>query len=603
MRFALVSFLVLAFTGCKHHFPLPYSTNQLRADSDKWPGDALVHYLSQPNADVAVCSLAPPPVVTRTDDELVEPFVMALEKQALAPDRWQACANRLVPAVPPAAQEDFWQRLSKTILALFDMGEPGAERLIAAHEVLAARPRSESPALAKLSQDLVSYRRDGLAPPLMPLFDTFVGTLELESGRFQGRAVTAQDIANAQDDGLLLRMAARLPDDALRTQAKQRLVRLRIERSPTAEVQQRAAEVEVAVMQTGRWAQPASALKLAGPEAPAELPFTMLVQQNVEQQVVTLISKGEERVDVAPVIDVGPLLRFSVGWSRPLGVCQPPAALSVEPCVDGREVEISTNEVSVDDEGRLHLPEQLSMERAVEIARAGEGIVVPVRLSGKLVTSLSVPLQFLAPPPIVYMGEVAAQGPSVNVVVHPSPTGLLFSTVDERGERRLAVLGKGTTGGFEIVSLGGPGYDGQEGQRGYDGNRGYDGSSARCPSTPAQDGGRGGNGTRGGDGGPGGPGGAGGFVSVSIQCGGTCPEVERLVRLIVFSRGGKGGDGGAGGRGGEGGRGGSGGSSASCKGNFLSSGSSGRNGDDGQRGRAGQDGPQGRAGVVQVRVE
>jgi hypothetical protein len=603
MRLALASLALLALAGCKHTFQYPYSPAQLRADSERWPGDALVHYLGQTDADIAVCSRTPPPLVVRTDGELVGPFVAALEEQALRPDTWQACATRLVPALPPESQELTWEGLARVVRSLFGGGPDAAPRLIAAHEVLASRPRTPSPALTGLARELGEYPRDRLAPPLVPLFDTVLGTLELEAGRFQGHVVTGQDIVNTQDDGLLLRMATRLPDTGLREQAKKRLVQLRIERSPTREVKERAAEVELAVLQTGRWAQPARSLEGLQPQQPFSLPYALLARQDVRNQRVSFTVLNQADVQVAHAVELGALVSFEVGWSRPLVVCLPPGALSVEPCIDERELEVASADVTLDAEGRLQLPEELSLARLVELARADEGLVLPVRLGGRLATSLSVPVRLLTPPSIIFEGDHGMPGPAVNVVVQPARSALLFSTVSELNERRLAVLPRAAPGEFEVVSRGGEGLPGEQGLDGYDGARGSDGHAAQCPSQRAGDGGTGGDGSRGGDGGPGGPGGAGGFVSVTLQCGGSCPAEEQWSRRIVHSRGGAGGEGGRGGNGGRGGAGGHGGTSASCRSGSLPAGNTGRSGSDGPRGRRGPSGPDGRDGLVQFTVE
>jgi hypothetical protein len=598
MRLLLVLLALVATTGCRHTFPTPYSRAQLRLDSDKWPGDALVHYLSQGSADVEVCG--PTTELQRLDEKLVEPFIDALEDR-LPPGTWQACAVRIVPALDEETQELTWERLARIVKALFTQNQTA--RLLAAHEVIATRPRVPSLALERLSGELENLDRQRLEPALVPLVDTFISTLELEQGRLRGKVLTAADIENEQDDGLLARMTSRLPDEALRQNAKRRLIRLRIERSPTREVKERADEVERAVLATGRWAQPAKSLQLERPEAPLPLPFSVVAAQDVETQVVGLSARASNGDEVASRLELASVLRFPVGWSRPLVLCEPAERLSVEPCLDPLEVEVANPMVRFDAQGVLRLPESITMERAFELAHEDVGIVLPVRLSGRLVTSLQIPLSFLAPEPIRFVADQAEIGPAVNVVVQLAPSALLFSTVSQTGARKLAVLPRGTTTAFEVASIGGVGLTGRDGRQGRDGRRGYDGMNAACPSTPAQDGGRGSDGQRGGDGWPGGPGGDGGLVRVQLQCGGRCPAEEAFVRSIVFSRGGAGGPGGDGGRGGKGGDGGRGGSSASCSGSFLSSGSSGFSGHDGPRGADGERGPDGRPGLVELVVE
>lgn len=596
--FAVVSFSVL---GCRHHFPLPYTAAQLQEDSSNWPGDALVHYLTQANADVAVCGSS---ALMRVDDELIDPFVTSLDEQALAPDRWQACATRLVPTLPAPMREYTLGRLARLILSLLE-NENGAARLLAAHEVLATRPREASPSLDTLMNRLLEWPREKLPPALPPIFAALLITLELDHGQVDGHALTQADITNTQDEALLTRMGDRLPDESLRTAARHRLVQLRIARSETPEVKARAAEVEEAVVRTGRWAQPLSSLKLVKPELPVSLPFTGWLRQDVEAQMVTMLAPGDDDLQVAPTLDLKPTLRFSVGWSRPLALCESPSLMVVEPCIDAADVEVSNELVRLEPDGVLRLPERLPIKSAFELARANEGLVLPVRLHGQLVTSLQVPLRFLEPHSYFFEGSRGEPGPAVNIAVVPTESALLFEAVSQASTRRLVIYPREGRGTFSIGSEGGRGLDGYRGQDGYDGARGYDGVSASCATMqPGQPGGRGGDGGHGGNGGPGGPGGEGGQVSVEVLCGGRCPAEVALVQALVRSKGGRGGDGGSGGRGGSGGSGGNGGSSTSCTSNGQSavlaggsSGSSGSRGTDGSSGTSGTDGPD---GVVQV---
>jgi hypothetical protein len=245
------------------------------------------------------------------------------------------------------------------------------------------------------------------------------------------------------------------------------------------------------------------------------------------------------------------------------------------------------------------------MSAAFDLARTNEGLVLPVRLHGQLVTSLQVPLRFLEPQAYYFTGARGQPGPAVNVAVIPLDEVLLFEGVSEDATRRLAILPRASRGVFEFGSQGGAGFDGQRGMNGYTGSRGYNGTSASCPSSPGQPGGRGGDGGRGGPGGPGGPGGEGGTVNVDLRCGGACSQADlALVRAVVRSKGGRGGDGGSGGTGGSGGDGGSAGSGTSCMVNgystYVSGGSSGSSGSRGSDGPMGYSGPNGADGPVRV---
>ncbi|MFT3712152.1 MAG: hypothetical protein QM817_31295 [Archangium sp.] len=600
LRLSLALVAVFTFAGCKHQFPLPYTLEQLNEDSARWPGDALVHYLTQDNADVAVCGSGP---LQRLDEQLAEPFVEALREDTLAPQRWGACGKLLVPAIPPATREFLLGRLAKVVLALLE-DPKGAERLIAVNEVLDARPREPSASL-----DVLMKRMNEVNPASPPVFYALMTTLELDHGQYGGQPLTTELINTAQDDLVLTRMASRVPSASLREDAKRRLVRLRIERSDWPEVKARADEVEKALMATGRWAQPVKSLALERPELPMPLPFNVKIRQNTYKQVAALVAPGPEHDEVMPAFDLKPHLRFAVKYSKPLALCEAAEAMRVEPCIDAREVEFA-GAMRVDGEGVARLPDSMPMQQVFELARSGEGLLVAVRLSGKLVTSLSVPVQFLEPSASYFSGSTGQVGPAVNVMATSAGDYLLLEGVSQSAERRFVVVPKMTSRAFEFGSRGGDGQNGTDGYRGSDGSRGVSGSSATCPSSPATSGGSGGNGSSGGNGTDGGPAGDGGPVQVELRCPGPCPQQDtELVRRIIVSRGGtggRGGDGGRGGRGGDGGRGGSGttcttGSGTSAVTTTLPSASDGYRGNDGSNGWDGSNGRNGNDGPVTYR--
>jgi hypothetical protein len=609
MRVLLASSLLVATAGCRHTFPLPYTVAQLEADSSRWPGEALVHYLGQDNASVEVCDLGGASSLRKQDDSLVEPFVEALGKDTLRPDRWQACATQLTPSLPSPVREVLFQKLSRLVLSLLsgssaanDENDPAASKLIAAHEVLVVRPREGSAALDALTTALFDFPRAKLGAAIPPIYDALLTTLELDHGRLGGRPLTALDIDNAQDEALLLRMANRLPEEAQRKSAKHRVVRLRIERSDWPEVKARAAEVEATVVAQGRWAQRVGTLTLERPEPPVPTGFVGEVTQDIEAQSATLVAAGHE---VAPAIDLKPLLHFPVGFSRPLGLCASASELVVEPCIDARDVELANPAVRLDARGALHLPEQLSMQAAFELARGEEGLVVPVRLAGRLVTSIQVPVHFVLPATYLFTSGHGAHGMAINMVVTSTAENLLFDAVAENQQRKQAIYPRGG-GVFWFGSQGGSGWSGANGKAGIDGVNGRDGQGARCPGTAGSSGLNGTNGGRGGDGGRGGPGGDGGPVFVELRCSVNCTADEHVVRSIVRSEAGLGGNGGKGGAGGKAGTGGRGGGGTTCTANgqqySLPGGSNGVSGAAGQQGREGDPGVAGREGHVNVVV-
>lgn len=593
---SLTAPLMLALVGCAHSFPAEYGLDDLRADSGKWPGEALVHYLSRPGADPAACLSSN---FQRADRALVDPFLAALEGQQVPPVAWGACATRLLPSLAPELRAHFLAQLAD--LAPRFITHPDVRRLTIIHQVLTTRAREPSAALRALRPKLRSTTP--AARHLDPLLADLRLTLELEEGLMNGERLSPEVVLQLQDEGLLRRIDARCPDEDVRTSARRRIVQLHLARSTVPEVHAHAAEVEALVLSTGRWAQPAARLGVPTPQPAQTLGTALRASQDIAAQLVRLSVAGDE-ARRAPQVDLRPIVRFHVGWSQPLGLCAPPAALEVTPCIDAAEVRLGTGFATLDAEGVLHAPQTLAMADAVDLTRAGLGLVVPVRLGEHLAQVLQLPLLLQAPSAFCFEGDPSVPGPAVNVVVVPATQGLLVDAVDDKARRRQFILPRGAIS-FEFGSCGGRGRAGRAGSKGLDGSRGSNGSSASCPSMSGGNGGPGGNGAPGGAGGDGTPGGDGGPVRVELVCGRACDD-EPFVRAVMRSRGGLGGEGGPGGLGGRGGDGGAGGSGTSCyqngKTSYASGGSQGSRGSDGSAGAAGRRGAPGHDGAVQLLV-
>ena len=80
--------------------------------------------------------------------------------------------------------------------------------------------------------------------------------LDLNDGRHDGNAVTVQTVAGSRDVGLLERMARVLPDDAMRSAALERWVRVRIAELDPAELGGEVDEVVRRLVKTGYNAVP-----------------------------------------------------------------------------------------------------------------------------------------------------------------------------------------------------------------------------------------------------------------------------------------------------------------------------------------------------------
>lgn len=606
MRYAVILLALSAVSGCRHAFPVPYSVAQLRADTDEYGGEALVHYLQQDNADPAVCDVRGDPVLTTQDETLTEPFVYSLEKNELELPIWKDCAKKLVVSMDKAPRELLLGRLSRAVLWLLDQDDP-AGRLQTIQDVLIRRPRDDSPALSLLLERLLLRRRDDFDVDVARTYESMITTLELGRGQLNGKPVTQQVIDETHDERLIFRMSKRLPDPELRESARVRLVRLRIARSPWDEVRARAADVEVAVLTAGRWAQITNGLTLQKPQPPLELPVELLVKQNPEAQYGKLVVKDGPNPRSHPGLALRGVVTFDVGWSRPLNICAPPEELDVEPCIEARDLELDRPEVSLDEDGVLWLAEALPMYRVVDLARRNDGLTIALRLAGQPVTTLKLPVEFDETPSLRFVGAPGEPGPALTVTAELLPTSVLFDAKTADGVRKVVVWPRTARNDFEVASVGGDGVDGIPGARGAKGASGIAGGGAICPSmagrsgSPGDRGGPGGDGTDAGDGGDGGP------VTAILRCTEPreCATNLELLRVLIHSRGGAAGNGGAAGPGGFGGNGGAGGAGASCNMNgamlFLEGGFVGARGADGAEGKAGRDGEPGKDGTVVVK--
>jgi hypothetical protein len=592
-RTVAVLLLVLS-SGCKHTFPKVYDLEQLRADSAKWPGEALVHYLSRPNATAGACAASN---FATQDSTLLEPFVDALEEGTTKPALWGECAQRLLQSLAPEQRAELVQRLAKLVPRFIE--KPELLKLRAAYDVLATRPREPSEALSKLREKLGTLQVE--AKGVRAMVDALSELLDLEDGLYAGAALTEASILQLDDEALLRRIDARVPDEALRTASRRRIIRKHLALATMREVKERAAEVEAALLAQGRWIQPIAKLPAPVPQPPLVAPVDVRVAQDIAAQLARPFLAGGDP-NTPPAIDLKPLVKFHVGWSEPLMLCADAADLAVNPCIDATELSLGSGFGTLDGTGVLHLNAKWAIADLVDLVQAGLGVVVPIKLGDKLAQVVQVPLSAQTPSAYCFEGGPTDRGPHVSASVVPVAHGLLVEAIEERGGRVQFVLPRGAAG-FEFGSCGGRGRQGTPGTPGIAGANGNAGTSASCPSMPGGRGGNGANGTPGGRGGDGGPGGEGGVLRVELHCGKAC-EDEMLVRAVFKSKGGLGGEGGAGGVGGRGGNGGAGGSGTSCtvngRTNFLSGGSQGSPGSAGANGMPGNRGAPGRDGPVEV---
>jgi hypothetical protein len=614
--------VAVAGSGCAGSLPSPMMGHDLaRLDS----GEALLAYLGEPGASPAVCDpRARGPHLGHFDDGVASELVAGLADGEIDPDLWRRCADAALDGAPPeqaAALLDAVARGYRKLVEDADLEKTPAlqARAAAIQRLYIERPAGLDAHAATLYPVTDELRRKldagKLGPAATRLVWELLAVVHVERGLYGGRPVDLallDDLSARHDEALLRRFADRLPDQALRDQARRRAVELAIAASPFPEVRDERAAVEARVLQQGSnrvsiAEHPPTGATLAAQSITAH---TVLVRQ--ERLLDTLVAEdGGRPPSVLPELSLRGALWVQVpGVSRPITLCRPPRALDPAPCVAPEDVRIESPLVYLDRGGAFHFLERIRPQQATALARAGRTLALPIGVGGQRLPSLEWPLRFERPENLVLTGASGA-GPDLDVKVERAEAARFAFTVVGNGAEYRAVLEGADLHAFRVVSRGAPGRSGSNGSNGMDGWPGTDGSSASCPSMSGTDGGRGGDGGNGGNGEDGGNGGDGGNIVVHVDCGATpCAPAElEALRRIVASEGGPGGAGGWGGSGGRGGRGGSGGAGTTCIDNgtgtssSLSGGTSGSSGSDGANGFAGSSGAAGKPGQIRFSVE
>jgi hypothetical protein len=612
-------------------FQLPMTSAELAARPS---AGALLAYLGQPDASAAACAPERSAGVRAAPDAAKLPALLVdgLRQARVAPGTWADCAEALLPALAPALAAELADRIVRAeddLLAARDLERDPAlqAQLAAAHRVTVGRPVG-APAPRALAEVVKALRPRLAAGKLGPVASRTAAELveatDLDRGLWRGREVDEEVVSErgaAGEEPVLLRMAARLPDAALRLEAERQVVRLRVARSPLPEVRADAGAVEGRVL-----AQGVNPIALAEhPSRQALLDDVVLDRRVVVQQDLTPLPAGAvepartrllgvagSRVtpSVLPEVPLAGALHVELaGLSAPVTVCAPGRALDPTPCLAPADLRTASPLATIDAAGVLRLREAVTQSDAVALAGRGGRLSVPVQIGASVTIDLSWPVSFERPAPLVFQGaRTGAPGPELAVRAERVEQGhLVYTVVTPAGTVRAAVEWADAPA-VRVGSRGAAGTAGFSGLAGFAGSAGRDGWSATCGGGGASDGTDGGDGQDGGRGGDGGPGGAGGRVRVVV----TAPaplreETLALLRTVVVSQGGPGGQGGSGGAGGRGGAGGAGGSGASCTdadGNTstMSGGLPGRAGRDGSAGADGAAGPDGAPGPVAFEV-
>jgi hypothetical protein len=607
-RWALVGFLVC---GCAPQFPSPMTAAQLVQYNS---GPALVAYLAQSDASPTVCDLhALSPHVPRMTADLRAALVDGMVEGKINPVLWRRCAEVLLERlprdeIPPLFDE--LERAYRKILADSDLERnPSlAGRLATLHRFYLERPAGldGNPSVREtLSEEIRTALAKGKLGPVAAHFgQELVATFDVESGRWQGRAVDAammDELAASGNEMTLTRFVERLPSPELREQAQRRIVRVHIALSPFHEVRDAAAAVEETVIREGhnRVALGKHPLLSASLDARKTLVRGVLVRQRVWDRTATLLGSaaGRSNLSVLPELSFrGALWAKLQSMSRPVSLCGHKRDLDPSPCIAVEDVTVDNPVAYRDREGDFHFKDHVDLSEVMALAK-NKNFVLPVRIGGRAAVSLDWGLSYEPTDDLAFNETVSGRaGPRLKVRAElPTATRFVFSVSAPQGTYAV-VVDESNLHDFHIASRGAAGSPGATGSSGSPGAAG-----SECS-----------DGEQGGDGGAGengGPGGDGGEVVVELACGGaSCLDTVALLRGIILSIGGPGG---AGGSGGAGGLGGPGGSSRSPSTHVNSYGESvtddqgcsgGGNGRPGSNGANGSPGRPGRPGKVTFKL-
>jgi hypothetical protein len=592
--------------------------------------NALVTYLSQPDATAAVCDAkSDGPHLAPSTPDLQDALVKGFTEGKIVPALWARCVKRVLRNLPADDAVSFFDRLAREYRTLLrssaiEKDPQAGERLMTLQRLYLERrndqnghPEVIDPLIQELRQDLAkaearnAEQNKGVFATLVRWFTwnpgpvaqgmgrEMLASADLDKGQWQGNDVNVammDTLTTAGNTMTLERLTRRLPDAALRTEASRRVIRVHIALSPFNEVREAAQPVEEQVLAAGhnRVLLTQHPLVRAWFD-PDRVPMRdVLVRQDVWRQGAKLlgVTAGRPTVSVLPELSFrGALWAELKSISHPVSICESRKDFDPSPCLEAGDITLDNAFTYLDRKATFHFNDNIGLASVVPLAAAND-FSLPVRIDGTPATTLNWGLSFERPQDLRFTGSGAGgDGPDLEVhIERPHPSRLIFYATAS-SNTYLAIVESRDLGQFRVASAGATGSAGADGTPGQSGANG-----AQCQN--------GGDGTDGGPGGNGGPGGDGGDVHARLFCGRfDCNETQALVRGVVVSEGGAGGAGGTGGRGGAGGAGGPGRdptTTTDAQGNTIvtdsgcSAGSSGRSGSDGPNGYDGAGGNPGR---------
>ncbi len=570
------------------------------------------------------------------DREDLEDLMYGLRKQSVELTTWVRCVRPLLTGLPPERAADLLDLMGEEYRSLIRDGRLGENPVLKArfgelHLAFLERPNSAQPhatVMTALLDDLrQALKLKRIGEFAIPWAQELLSTQEeMEQGRWQGVAVTAatlEGFATGADETLLRRLARRLPDPALREQARRVLVRRHLQQSPFPELIGEEG-AELMLLQTGHYPVPLSRFPPVEVRVDRErFPMrSFRVHQQVSPYLATLTAYNKEaELPALPEVPLRGKIHIRLtGLARPVSFCGPPRAddidLDATPCVSAVEFTTGQQHVRINRDGVLLFTAEYTEAPAAALATACDALRAPLIVKGTPLLVLSWPLRFLAPPKSERtfvangQGPPGSPGPDLEILADHGAAARLALHVEGVGlkEPYFMVMERDEASSFRVISRGVPGEKGTPGTAGAPGVAGPDGKAAVCPGGDGEaDGFRGGEGDPGGNGEPGGRGGDGGRMRIRVRCGARpCDEVIGMLTRILHSEGAPGGEGGEGGPGGPGGEGGEGGAGTECVVDEAKDGkvwevnksvSSGKSGHSGTAGRRGRPGPRGQSGT------
>ncbi len=502
-----IGLTMLCAVACVPRFPYPYTKAQLKADSRRHPTHALLHYLSQKEADPSVCAGK---VGSRIQTDDYESLIEALQKKRISPAIWEACIKQMLDGLKSQKATELLVVLTEAYLEAVE-GAAASDATAGTgikifHDLIVQRPAGLTLPGAeheRLLEELRQIEADNrLSPTVAPLVSDMREALELESGRWQGKTVTPALLATVDAPKTLERMMRRLPNEELRIGAKRRLLEVRIGRSTIEEVRDDPRGTLERLMSTGVNAipLPADAQVSAVLEQSTVANWSVWVKQDPLARQVGMFAKhrSKSKEKLLPVIDLRRHLSISVeGISQAITFCGDPRSLALVPCIPSSLVEFSNIAADLDEQGKLRFAEGLTAGAALHLVGQSSTLDFTFSFKGRPIVQFALPIRFEQPQDTRFAAGTGAQGPPLRATMF-SVRGRVVIEVSVEGDSeptRVIVLEASDAPGFSVISAGGQGQTGRTGSPGSDGMAGMRGTSAICPYTS---GGAGGAGTTGG---------------------------------------------------------------------------------------------------------